>query len=310
MTSHGPGPAVSVITIFHNEERFLPQAVASVSAQEGATWELLLVDDGSTDRSGELARDLARRDPDRIRYLSHDGMANLGMSASRNLGIDNARGRWVTFLDADDVWLPGKLALQLRVLDDHPGIDVLVSPAQWWFDWDRSEGGEQDRVQRLTDRSAPATVVDPPTLLTQFLEDEWLSICDLLISRAGLDRIGGYEPAFRSMFEDQVFHAKVFSQLPAVVTTQWWYRYRQHDAACTATAHNGGAHRHARKLFLEWLDSYLAEGGTGGSNDQALRGLVRRQRRALNHRHLRRAGRLATRLTSPVRKLPLWSPGR
>ena len=76
-------PLVSAIVIFLNEERFLAQAIGSVLAQSHANWELLLVDDGSTDGSSVIARDFAARDPRRIRCYEHAGHANRGMSASR-----------------------------------------------------------------------------------------------------------------------------------------------------------------------------------------------------------------------------------
>src|SRR5205807_873118 len=81
--------------IFLNAERFLREAVESVFAQTYPHWELLLVDDGSTDRSGEIARRFAADRPDRVRYLEHPGHENRGMSASRNLGIRSARGELV-----------------------------------------------------------------------------------------------------------------------------------------------------------------------------------------------------------------------
>lgn len=256
-TRGGPRPLVSVITIFHNEERFLPEAVASVRGQSGVDWELLLVDDGSTDGSSAWAREQAVADPDHIRYLTHPDGTNRGMSATRNVGIEQARGAWLTFLDADDVWAPGKLARQLELLAAHPGLDVLVSPAQWWRTWDPENRGEADDwVQSLGTTST--TVVEPPDLLRRYLDDEWSSICDLLVKRDVVADVGGYESAFRGMFEDQVFHAKVFVDRPALVTGEWWYRYRQHRAASTTRAHVAGGHDQARKTFLAWLDDYLA----------------------------------------------------
>src|SRR5260221_13006285 len=109
-------PLVSAIIIFLNEERFLAEAVESVLAQSFVDWELLLVDDGSTDGSAALAGSFARKHH-RIRYLRHPDRANHGMSASRNLGLDHARGQFVGFLDADDVWLPNKLSEQLAVFE-------------------------------------------------------------------------------------------------------------------------------------------------------------------------------------------------
>jgi glycosyltransferase involved in cell wall biosynthesis len=85
-------PRVSVIAIFFNEERFLAEAVESVLAQDFADRELLLVDDGSSDAITRIAQDYALRHPGKVRYLEHAGHANRGMSATRNLGLSQARG--------------------------------------------------------------------------------------------------------------------------------------------------------------------------------------------------------------------------
>src|SRR5690349_14319499 len=99
-------PSVSIIVIFLNAVQFIEEAIESVFGQSYDDWELLLVDDGSTDGSAEAAARYAEQWPDKVRYLTHAGRRNRGMSASRNLGIKQARGRYVAFLDADDVWLP------------------------------------------------------------------------------------------------------------------------------------------------------------------------------------------------------------
>lgn len=85
-------PLVSVVTIFLDAERFIEEAIESVFAQTYDRWELLLVDDGSTDRSRDVARRYAARYPSRVRYLEHPGHQNRGMSPSRNLGIAHAAG--------------------------------------------------------------------------------------------------------------------------------------------------------------------------------------------------------------------------
>src|SRR5918994_2063107 len=99
---------VSCIVIFLDEERFIEEAIKSVFAQTYENWELLLVDDGSTDGSTQIALRYAERHPGKVRYLEHPGHQNRGMSASRNLGISQAKGEYVALLDADDVWLPHK----------------------------------------------------------------------------------------------------------------------------------------------------------------------------------------------------------
>jgi glycosyltransferase involved in cell wall biosynthesis len=107
-------PAVSVVTPVWNAAATLAATVASVQAQSFPDWEMLLVDDGSTDGSRALADRLAAADP-RLRVLGQG--ANTGAAAARNRGIREARGRFIAFLDADDLWRPEKLALQLGALN-------------------------------------------------------------------------------------------------------------------------------------------------------------------------------------------------
>ena len=99
-------PLVSGIIIFLNAEKFIEEAIDSVFAQTYDNWELLLVDDGSTDRSTKIAQQYAQHYLAKVRYLEHENHQNLGMSATRNLGIRNVKGKYIAFLDADDVWLP------------------------------------------------------------------------------------------------------------------------------------------------------------------------------------------------------------
>src|SRR4051812_5156182 len=112
-------PLVSVVLIFLNEERFLEEAVQSVREQTLTDWELILVDDGSTDRSTAIARDLAAQD-ERIRYVEHPRHANRGMAASRNVGVGNGSAPYVAFIDGDDVWAPFKLYEQVEILERMP----------------------------------------------------------------------------------------------------------------------------------------------------------------------------------------------
>ena len=121
-------PLVSVIIIFLNAERFLEEAIESVLSQTFANWELLLVDDGSTDGSTEIARSYSENESGKVGYLEHDRHENRGMSASRNLGIRYSKGKHIAFLDSDDVWLPHKLERQVAVLQCPPGSRNGL----WW----------------------------------------------------------------------------------------------------------------------------------------------------------------------------------
>lgn len=116
-------PLVSVIIPVFNAERFLGDALDSVISQGYANLELIFVDDGSTDRS----REIIERTPGKIRYLRQE---NSGPAAARNRGIEIAEGEIIAFQDADDIWPPRKLEIQLAVLDKDPALEIVMGQVQ------------------------------------------------------------------------------------------------------------------------------------------------------------------------------------
>ena len=116
----------SVIIPFRNAETTLSETLDSLRSQTETEWEALLINDASTDRSVELAVSAMYKDP-RFRLIddSRLGTSPRGVAATRNLGIDDARGKYVALLDADDRWLPEKMALQRRVFEN--GADIVFS---------------------------------------------------------------------------------------------------------------------------------------------------------------------------------------
>lgn len=122
----GPVPAFSVIVPFHNAAATLDQTLASLRAQTLTDWEAFLIDDASNDGSAEMVQGLAAQDP-RLKVL-HDPAQRSprGPGRSRNLGLDRARGTFVAFLDADDIWYPEKLAQQQAAFVA-TGADIVFS---------------------------------------------------------------------------------------------------------------------------------------------------------------------------------------
>jgi glycosyltransferase involved in cell wall biosynthesis/SAM-dependent methyltransferase len=253
-------PQVSIVMIFLNAEKFIEEAIDSAIAQTYDNWELLLVDDGSTDNSTKIALQYTEKLSGKVRYLEHEGHQNRGMSATRNLGIRNAKGKYITFLDSDDVWLPDKLEQQVAIIESHPEVALVCAPAQWWYSWTGNPDDiPRDFIQKFDIQLN--TVVKPPTLLILFLNDEWASLCDILVRRELVEAVGGYEESFRGMYEDQAFHAKLCLEESVFVFSKYWYRYRQHPHACTATSHKTGQTDAARQAFLNWLEAYLSKQG-------------------------------------------------
>ena len=113
--SNGAGgrqPLVSVIMPAYNAEKYIGEAIASVRAQTYENWELLILDDGSADRTAEIAQAYAQRDA-RIRVLRNP--QNMGVARTRNRGFDLAQGEWIALLDSDDRWRAQKLEKQLAL---------------------------------------------------------------------------------------------------------------------------------------------------------------------------------------------------
>ena len=246
-------PRVSVITIFLNGKEFLVEAMESVIGQTFADWELLLVDDGSTDASSEIAKGYAARYPEKIRYFEHPGHINRGMSATRNLGIANARGEYLTFIDADDVWLPSKLADQVAIMDAHPDVGMVCGTAIYWSSW----AGGEDRIVP-SGFAQDCVVVPPDTALRMYPVGRGIAPCDPLCRTKLAREVGGYEERFRGMFEDQAFLVKLYLKSPIYVASKVWMKYRQHEKSCCAVVMVTGKHDDARRYFFNWLDEYLA----------------------------------------------------
>lgn len=250
-------PLVSVVVPFLDAERFLQETVESVLAQTWPHWELLLVDDGSTDGSTALARRYAASEA-RVRYLEHDGHRNRGISASRNLGIQHAAGAYVALLDGDDVLLPEKLAHQVEILEQHPEAAMVYEKSLYWFGWT----GEPDDL--AMDRVQPHwiegdVVVQPPRLVGLFITGRAAvpSPCSVLARRSAVLEVGGFEEDFRGMYEDQVFFSKMCMTHPVYVSDACLDWYRQHAESISSVHDRAGSLGRARRRFLAWLASEL-----------------------------------------------------
>ncbi|SFH50515.1 Glycosyltransferase involved in cell wall bisynthesis [Palleronia marisminoris] len=272
-------PLVTCVIIFLNGERFIAEAIESVLAQTYENWELVLVDDGTTDGATAIAKDYARRHPDRIRYTEHENHENRGMSASRNAGLRLGRGEYVAFLDADDVWLPDRLKVHVEVLERMPAAAMSVAPTLLWSSWDKTLPRYRPWLSKdmrtLVDVPVGRLLPDP-VVARQYLEGHGANLAaihSITIRREKLLAIGGFDDTFRRLYEDQVMIFKMLLNYPAVAIDQVLDRYRQHPDS--ATRQDGGTIGDAgmRPIFLEWLQTYMIRQGiTDPDLWRALRG--------------------------------------
>lgn len=275
-------PRVSVVTTFLNAEAFISEAIESVRAQTYDNWELLLVDDGSTDASTRIARDCAKRLAGQVHYLEHPDHINRGASPSRNLGISKARGQFIAFIDADDVWLPSKLSDQLSIMDAHPDVQLVAGSTFYWSDTKHGE----DKV--VPSGHVQECVIRPPeAALAIYPLGAAAAPCpsDLLIRTNLAMKLGGFDERFveeKQLYEDQVFLMKVYLAAPIYFSSKVWLKYRLHSASCSAKTEKRGDYHDIRRFFLDWLEEYL--GTLQGVDPRVVAALGQAQRPYRGHR--------------------------
>jgi glycosyltransferase involved in cell wall biosynthesis len=296
----GTAPLVSCVIPVWNAEAFLREAIESVIGQTHQHWELLLVDDGSTDSSPSIIREAVARDPGRVRCLQHPGGVRRGVTATRNLGIREACGDLVGFLDADDVWLPTKLRDQVELLQAHDRAAMVYGRTTIWHEWDRGPGRTgSDRTTEL--RVAANRVVEPPGLVRPLIEhDDAICVNSVLVRRDVLAAVGGFDKAFPDFYEDFVLWMKIAVTWPVYVSDRTWDRYRQHPGNASATAaregwFHGDRPNPATATYLRWVAFHLSKEGVV---DRRIWRALERRLRAYRHPVLATQWR---RVATPVR---------
>lgn len=253
---------VSISIPFYNSEDFLSEAIDSVLAQTYSHWELFLVDDGSTDRSTEIAQKYAARFPKQITYLEHPGHRNRGQTCSRNLAVRNARGEYLAFLDSDDVWLPHKLHDQMSLMSAHPDAGMIYGLSEYWYDWDRTKPAP--RKNHIPSLAPAGRLYLPTTLLTDTHPlGPFGAPCpsSFLLRRTAFDRVGGFEECFNpetyQVVEDTAFLTKIYCTTPVFVAGICWDRYRRHDRSVWQVNLTENKEEAALRFFFRWLRQYL-----------------------------------------------------
>ena len=284
-------PRVSVIMTFLEAEPFIEEAIESIFAQSLTDWELILVDDGSSDGSAAVATRYGDEHPGRIRLLHHPNRENRGMSASRNLGIRHARGEFLAFLDADDVSIPDRLRQQVAELDGCPEAEAVYGCLRFWHSWPGSlDKATSDFVTSPT--RLPGSVMQPPDGLRVLTRPHFFGTCSIMLRRDFVARIGGFENEFRNLHEDTVFHTKVFANAFVLVSASCWAWYRQHPDSTVRKSHSSVRwHIEEAVRYGKWRSAYLARQAI---DDEEVARMIKNSR---------------TRSSTPLRHIA-WHPAR
>jgi glycosyltransferase involved in cell wall biosynthesis len=221
-------PRVSVVIPCFNTERYIAATLRAVLAQTGASLEVIVVDDGSTDGSAALVE----RDFPQVRLIRR---ANAGVAAARNTGIEAASGDWVAFCDADDIWLPGKLAAQFDAINATQGCRMSYTAWHVWVSADAQP--DQSLLQRL---AAEAGDIRRWSGATGWLYPELLLDCvvwtsTVLMQRSLLAEIGLFDTKLR-IGEDYDLWLRASRVTRIERVARPLALYRQHPSSITRTA--------------------------------------------------------------------------
>ena len=225
---------VSVVMPVYNGRRFLELAINSVISQTYGQWELIVIDDGSSDESLYCMNQWAAGDP-RIKVYHHEGHANRGVSATRNLGIRHARGAYVALLDCDDVWLPNKLERQVCLLKKNPDVTLIYSKAIS-IDEDGielSKSRHKFDFPLLCGTSLPRTRY---SIVTGMVNDSiWMPALTVVMNIQSVREAGGFDETLNFQVEDHLLFTLLAASGPVYFIDEVLASYRVHKDSYTQT---------------------------------------------------------------------------
>jgi glycosyltransferase involved in cell wall biosynthesis len=196
-------PTVSVIIPAYNVESFIRPTIESVLSQTHPSLDVIVVDDGSTDRTPDAVRPFL----DRVRYVRQE---NAGPSRARNRGLEESRGRYVAFLDADDLWVPEKLEIQTGFMEKHPDVGFCFSDVVLF-------GDHGDEPETFFDRKAVLpklpveTVEGEGRVITRrihqdLLYENFIVTSTVMIRKAMISGNNGFEDG--AVFDEALFNGQ------------------------------------------------------------------------------------------------------
>jgi glycosyltransferase involved in cell wall biosynthesis len=225
-----PMPKVSVVIPTYNQASFIDETIRSVLNQTFQDFEIIVIDDGSTDNTPEVISALP------VRYFRQE---NQGCSAARNHGIKLSSGEYIAFLDSDDVLMENALEKGVDVLDRHPEVGFSYGQAYMM-----DENGRIHRVRKSSFLDS-STIVDGTEQIRELLFFNRIPMSTLMVRRHCLDDVGGFNEELKN-FEDRHICIRLAKRYSAAYIAEPLVKYRVHPNQI----HKSVNHRLAEKAHL------------------------------------------------------------
>jgi len=210
-------PAVTIILPTYNRAQFLPQAFQSIRAQTFSDWEMIVIDDGSTDETSRLVADASKTMQQPVRYVYQD---NRGAYAARNTGLDLANGDYIAFFDSDDYWLPHHLEDCVSAFEANPNVDWIygacrivdfttgrvLEPNTFYVD-----GTPRAHLRLRTRPAGRLRIIDDhKSIRCMILHGLWCGLQSSMMRRRVFDG-RRFQATYRNESEDHVFPVRVLA---------------------------------------------------------------------------------------------------
>lgn len=208
----------SVVIPTYNRAPLLREALDSVFDQGVRGLHVIVIDDGSTDDT----RAAVSAYGDDVTYVFQE---NRGTAAARNRGMSLARGEFISFLDSDDVWLPGKAANEMSLFEKFPDAGAVISDSEYWTE------GELVIPSRFAYRGVRVDGDEPRYFAnesSQWIDGSLFSTCCLTMRRDAAQRLGSFDTSFQS-YEDWDFEIRMYHALRVVVCPKVFAKVRRFD---------------------------------------------------------------------------------
>lgn len=237
-------PRFSVQICCYDSEKYLEETINSVAAQTFSDWELVIVNDGSTDGTEAIVR----RFIEKGLPINYFYQGNKGFASARNKAVELSKGDWVAILDHDDVWHPDKLAVQNASIEKHPGAGLYFSNSEWFTD-----DGKIIRKTIGDGRFKTGVMKDP--FMKLLGEDCFIDSETVVIQKKTLIELGGFNETYRYIVDYELF-LRVAKDHGIFYEDKVLARWRMHPSQATQKIEEA-----MTREYIDLFERSLKEGG-------------------------------------------------
>ena len=212
-------PLISVIIPVYNGEKYISETLESVIAQTEKNWEIIAINDGSTDTSQTILENYLKKIPGRLQVIS---VENGGVSRARNIGVSAARGIYIAFLDQDDLWAPEKLQRQIYIFFTNKSLGIAFT----------NESIIDQQGSIIREKALKFDKKNRGNIFDHLIFDNFIPISSVILEKKLFMAIGGFDPQF-SLAEDYDFLLKVTQKVPVDFIDEPLLLYREHGESST-----------------------------------------------------------------------------